>query len=203
MDQSSLDRDLMRRCIALATAATEHGDVPIGCVIAHGADVIAEAGNTMRRDGNSTGHAEINALRSAREKVDRMTLSDCTLYSTVEPCPMCSFVMREAQVGRVVFALGSPVMGGLTKWNVLRDPGLSDTLPEVFGPVPEVVAGLLASEAAAGWRDWNPLIWAAAEHRGCFALAPDDTGERLPAPPVRHPLLSSLGRLRDLFSAKA
>jgi tRNA(adenine34) deaminase len=199
MDQSARDRDLMRRCIRNAAAATAHGDMPIGCVIARRADVVAEAGNTMRRTRDLAGHAEMLALKAACAKLKRTTLADCTLYSTVEPCPMCAFAIREAQVGRVVFALGSPVMGGLSKWNVLRDPGLSDVLPEVFGRVPEVVAGLLASEAAEAWHTWNPLVWAAIVHRGCFTVAASDAGTLMPAPPVKHPLLRSLALLRDVF----
>ncbi len=193
------DRDLMRRCIAQSTAATRHGDLPIGCLIARGADVVAEAGNSVRQDGDLTGHAELNAIKAARAALSRNALPDCTLYTTVEPCPMCAFAIREAQLGRVVFALGSPIMGGLSKWNVLRDPGLADDLPEVFGPVPEVVAGLLASEAAQAWRQWHPLVWAAIEHRGCFAVAESDAGTLLPAPPVKHPLLRSLMHLRDML----
>lgn len=200
MDQHALDCDLMRRCIRLGTAVTEHDDVPIGCVIAKDGEIIAEAGNAVRQNTDPTAHAELLAMKAARGVLNRSTLADCTLYTTVEPCPMCSFAIRQAQVGRVVFAIGSPIMGGLSKWNVLRDPGLADALPEVFGPVPEVTAGLLGSEAIDAWRQWNPLVWAAIEHRSIFSEgAESDAGKRIPAPPVKHPVLRSLGKLRDLI----
>ena len=64
---------------------------------------------------------------------------------------MCAFAARETRIGRVVFAIKSPMMGGVSKWNVLRDTELSNAMPEVFGPVPEVVAGLLQEEAERIW----------------------------------------------------
>jgi tRNA(adenine34) deaminase len=59
-------------------------------------------------------------------------------------------------------------MGGLSKWNVLRDNELSRMMPEAFGPAPEVVVGLMQREAEKIWWRWNPLIWAVIKHRGCF-----------------------------------
>ncbi len=82
---------------------------------------------------------------------------------------MCSFPIRETRISRVVFAIRSPMMGGFSKWNVLRDSELSKVMPEAFGPVPEVIAGLSRREAEKVWRSWNPLIWSVIKHRGCFA----------------------------------
>jgi tRNA(adenine34) deaminase len=66
----------------------------------------------------------------------------------------------------VVYALDSPVMGGLSKWNVLRDDGLSDRIPEIFGAAPEVVSGVLLREAQQAWRDWSPFAWEMIKLRG-------------------------------------
>jgi tRNA(adenine34) deaminase len=90
---------------------------------------------------------------------------------------MCAYCIREAWVGRVVYALGSPVMGGLSKWNILRDDGLSDRIPEIFGAVPEVVSGVLLHEARQAWREWSPFAWEMIKLRGlltapCGADAP-------------------------------
>jgi tRNA(adenine34) deaminase len=79
---------------------------------------------------------------------------------------MCAYCIREAWVSRVVYALDSPVMGGLSKWNVLRDDGLSDRIPEIFGAVPEVVSGVLLHEAQQAWRDWSPFAWEMIKLRG-------------------------------------
>ena len=74
--------------------------------------------------------------------------------------------IREAWIGRVVYALGSPVMGGLSKWNILRDDDMSGRMPQIFGAVPEVVSGVLVHEAQQAWRDWNPLAWQMIKLRG-------------------------------------
>ena len=80
---------------------------------------------------------------------------------------MCAFPIRETGIARVVYAVSSPMMGGFSKWNVLSDNEISNVMPEVFGDIPEVSAGLLIVEAAAVWRDWNPLVWLAIRFRGC------------------------------------
>ena len=79
---------------------------------------------------------------------------------------MCSYCIREAQIGRVAYALRSPLMGGLSKWNILRDGEISDRLPQIFGAVPEVVSGILLHEAQQAWRDWDPLVWQMIKLRG-------------------------------------
>jgi hypothetical protein len=66
------------------------------------------------------------------------------------------------------------MMGGASKWNVLRDVEISNVMPEAFGPVPETIEGLLWREAEKVWRDWNPFVWAVIKHRGCLSLAHDD-----------------------------
>ena len=173
MSQHDIDVVMMRRCIALS-AAPARGDLPIACLICDGEEVLGQGTNAVRQAGDVTRHAEIVALTAAQKDARHRRLKRATLYATVEPCPMCSFALRELGVARVVYALGSPVMGGVSKWNVMRDTGLSDVIPEVFGPVPDVVAGLLAQEAAEVWRTWNPLIWAFIEHRGCFVPGDGD-----------------------------
>lgn len=172
MDQSAIDASMMMRCIALSATAPARGEIPIASVICRGDTVVAEATNEVRAEGDVTRHAELIAMSRAQKILGRKNLSDCTLYSTVEPCPMCSFPIRETRMRRVVYAMSSPVMGGVTKWNVLRDTQLSNVVPEVFGAVPEVVAGLCAREAADVWRKWNPFIWSIIKRRGCFGPSP-------------------------------
>jgi hypothetical protein len=102
----------------------------------------------------------------AQKTIGRERLRRCTLYTNIEPCAMCAYCIREAWISRVVYALGSPVMGGLSKWNILRDDGMSDRIPEVFGAVPEVVSGVLLREAQQAWRDWSPFAWGMIKLRG-------------------------------------
>jgi tRNA(adenine34) deaminase len=142
MDQSAIDTAMMRRCIRLSATAPLRGDLPIACLICEGDHVIAEATNQVRQDGDVTRHAELVAISNAQKVLKRKSLSSYTLYTTIEPCPMCSFPIRETRISRVVYALSSPMMGGVSKWNILRDTEISNTIPEVFGSVPEVIAGL-------------------------------------------------------------
>jgi tRNA(adenine34) deaminase len=197
-DQSVIDTDMMRRCIALSAKAAKRGEFPFAAIIAEGSTVVVEATNAVAQTGDVTRHAELVAISEAQRKLGSKNLSRCTVYSNVEPCVMCSFPMRETSVGRVVFAISSPKMGGLSKWSVLRDEELSRTMPEAFGPAPEIVAGLLRSEAEKVWWTWNPLIWAVIKQRGCFTAKHDgDVYEHIAAEPRRLGLVQWLLRLRD------
>ena len=162
------DLQMMKRCLELAQHGVEKGELPFGAVIVSRGRVIAEATNCVSSEGDVTRHAELVALSEAQKVLKRKRLPDCTLYSIVEPCPMCSFAIREARIGRVVFALKSPLMGGSSRWNVLGDEVLSSSMPEVFAPPPNVLAGLLGKEAARVWRRWNPIVWGIIRLRGIF-----------------------------------
>jgi tRNA(adenine34) deaminase len=163
--QEATDKAMMAHCIELSRRAVSEGEYPFGTVIALDGRVVTEAINRAIRDGDVTRHAEVIALSDAQKAIGREQLRHCTLYTNVEPCAMCSYCIREAWVGRVVYAIGSPVMGGLSKWNILRDDGISD-MPQIFGAVPEVVSGVLLHEAQQVWRDWNPLAWQLIKLRG-------------------------------------
>jgi tRNA(adenine34) deaminase len=176
------DLQMMERCLELAQHGVEKGELPFGAVIVARGQVIAEATNCVSSEGDVTRHAELVALSKAQKILKRKRLPDCTLYSIVEPCPMCSFPAREARIGRVVFALSSPVMGGYSKWDVLKDDDLSSKLPEVFGPPPEIVSGLLSAQAEQVWRQWNPLAWWFMKQRGCIGSAADLPQHRAAAP---------------------
>jgi tRNA(adenine34) deaminase len=171
------DETMMARCIELSRVAASKGEYPFGTVIALNGQIVAEGINSIVRDGDVTRHAEIIALSHAQKTVGREKLRRHTLYSNIEPCAMCSYCIREAWVSRVVYALGSPVMGGLSRWNVLRDDGLSDRIPEIFGAVPEVVGGVLLQEAQQAWRDWSPFAWEMIKLRGLLTAACPQDGQ--------------------------
>ena len=192
MDQV-VDITMMRRCINLSMTAPRN-DLPIACVICDSDGVIAEATNQVRQNRDVTRHAEIVAIRQAQKSLKRKSLSRCTLYTTVEPCAMCSFMIRETQISRVVYSISSPMMGGVSKWNILRDTEISTMIPEVFGSVPEVIANLLWREAAQVWRKWNPIAWQIIKYRKCFGPEPaTEVGDYLP------PIISSISWLRRLL----
>lgn len=164
--ENATDTAMMARCIELSRIAVGEGELPFGTVIALDGHILSEAINRTVRDGDVSRHAEVIALSEAQKKAGREKLFRSTLYTNIEPCAMCSFCIRELQIGRVVYAISSPVMGGLSKWNILRDDGMSDRIPQIFGPVPEVLSGVLLHEAQQVWRDWNPLAWQMIKLRG-------------------------------------
>jgi tRNA(adenine34) deaminase len=153
------DKALMARCVELSRIAVSKGEYPFGTVIALDGEIVAQAINRTIRENDVTRHAEIIALSNAQKTIGRELLRRCTLYSNIEPCAMCSYCVRETSISRVVYGLGSPVMGGLSKWNILRDIHMSDRMPQIFGAAPEVASGLLVPEVQQVWRDWNPLAW--------------------------------------------
>ena len=136
------DERLMRLALDIAEAAAEHGDVPIGAVLARDGEVIAEGANERELRGDPTAHAEILALRAGAGVVDDgWRLLDTTLYVTLEPCAMCAGAIVLARVPRVVYAAPDPKAGAAgSVLNVLAEPQLNHR--------PEVVAGVLEAEAA-------------------------------------------------------
>jgi tRNA(adenine34) deaminase len=171
MDQSLLDDvdlRLMERCIELSRLAAREGEFPFASLISKDGEIVAEATNRVARDRDVTRHAELLAISTAQELLGKAKLAGCTIYSNIEPCAMCSFPIRESRISRVAFAIASPLMGGFSKWSILRDRELSTVMPETFSDPPQIVAGLMRAEAEQVWRKWNPLIWGVIRYRGCF-----------------------------------
>jgi tRNA(adenine34) deaminase len=181
----AIDKAMMARCIELSRIAVNKGEYPFGTVIALDGQIVAEGINSTIRDGDVTRHAEIVALSHAQKTIGQKQLRRSTLYSNIEPCAMCAYCIREAWISRVVYALGSPVMGGLSKWNVLRDDDLSDRIPEIFGAVPEVVSGLLLHEAQQAWREWSPFAWEMIKFRRLLT-APCGQGSQIHIQPAHN-----------------
>lgn len=176
------DVDLMQRCIALAGSSANEGEYPFAAVIAGNGSFLCESTNKVKSDHDVNRHAEVVALSKA-QLVRGMNLSDCTIYSTVEPCAQCSYAIREARIGRVVYGLKSPFMGGHSRWNILSDMGLSAVLPEVFLPAPEIVSGFLQGEIETLFEQWNPLIWQVIKKRGIFVGNTGEGSSTSAAPP--------------------
>ena len=98
------DEKWMRMAIAEAELAAKEGEVPVGAVMVRNGEAIASTHNRCERDHNATAHAEMLAIGEASAKLQSWRLEDCTLYVTLEPCPMCTGAIINARVGRVVFA---------------------------------------------------------------------------------------------------
>jgi tRNA(adenine34) deaminase len=125
-----------------ATAATAHGDVPVGAVVLRDGEVIAQRHNERELTGDPSAHAEILALRDAAVVVGSWRLSGTTLVVTLEPCPMCAGALVAARVDQVVFGAADPKAGACgSLYNLCVDPRLNHEL--------EVVPAVRAEEAAA------------------------------------------------------
>lgn len=132
----------MRRCLELAEAALATGNVPVGALIVCGGEIIAEAQETLPRQPDVTGHAELLAVQRACRRLETLDLSHCTLYSSAEPCWMCSYALRETRVGLVVY--GAPVegIGGVSS----RYPLLTDAAVPGWERPPQVIGDVLRAE---------------------------------------------------------
>lgn len=129
-----LDVKFMREALREARAAESEDEIPIGAVIVFGGRVIAKGHNMTERLHDPTAHAEMIAITAATEAMGGKYLNDCTLYVTVEPCPMCAAASAWAQVGRIVYGAADPKRG------------FSGFSPSLLHPRTEVAAGVLAEE---------------------------------------------------------
>jgi tRNA(adenine34) deaminase len=180
-----IDRRMMTRAIALSRASGEAGEYPYGAVICRNGAVVAESINRVTHERDVTRHAEVVAISKAHKALGAVGLEDCEIYVNAEPCAACSYAIRESRIRRVVYALDSPHMGGLSKWNVLRDLDLCRTMPDVFAPPPEIVSGYMADEAERALTAWSPLIATVIRHRGLLAAAPAPVTRTAPDCPVQ------------------
>jgi len=134
------DKALMALALEEARAALEHDDVPIGCVIARGDEVLARAHNARERDADPTAHAEILALRAAAHAIGSWRLEGCSVYVTLEPCVMCAGAVVLARAEALVFGAPDPKAGAVRSlYNVADDARLNHRV--------RVTAGLLEQES--------------------------------------------------------
>ncbi|MBR2064027.1 MAG: nucleoside deaminase [Bacteroidales bacterium] len=128
------DERYMRDALHEAMAAAGEDEIPIGAVIVCHGRIIAKGHNMTERLNDPTAHAEMIAITAATEAVGGKYLNDCTLYVTVEPCPMCAGALAWAQIGKVVYGAADPKRG------------YSTFSPSLLHPKTEVVSGILADE---------------------------------------------------------
>ena len=128
-------RQWMDRALKLAQVAGVAGDVPVGAVVVDGeGTVVAQAANRKERDRDPTAHAEILALRSASRVRQNWHLNDCTLYVTLEPCPMCTGAIIQARIGLLVYGANDPKTGTIrTVINLPDSPCSNHRLPVIAG----------------------------------------------------------------------
>lgn len=136
-----MDADELYMAMALeeARAAEAIGEVPIGSVVVCEGAVVARGHNRREADADPSAHAEFIAIRQAASKLGRWRLSDCTVYVTLEPCPMCAGLMHQARIARLVYGADDPKAGAA---GTLYDLSNDERLNHRF----EVTRGVLAEE---------------------------------------------------------
>jgi tRNA(adenine34) deaminase len=121
-----LHEHFMRMALQEAQQAAEEGEVPIGAVIAHGERLVAAAHNQREQLRDPTAHAEMIAITQAAEALGSWRLVDCTLYVTLEPCPMCAGAIVQARIPWVVYGAADPKAGAVdTLFRLLNDARLN------------------------------------------------------------------------------
>jgi tRNA(adenine34) deaminase len=137
------DERWMREALLEAAAAGEAEDVPIGAVVVHvpTQTIIGRGRNRREIDHDPTAHAEILALREAGRSIGHWRILDCTMYVTLEPCPMCAGAMVNARLPRVVYGCDDPKAGAVrTLYQIAEDTRLNHRVT--------VTSGVLAEECA-------------------------------------------------------
>ncbi len=130
--------DYMRRALALAREAAEHGEVPVGCVIVHEGEIVGSGRNRREEKQATHSHAEMEAIAQANARLRSWRLDGCTLYVTLEPCPMCAGAIINARIPRVYYGARDAVMGACG--------GVLNLFMERFPNTPALVGGLLERE---------------------------------------------------------
>ena len=105
------DLELMRQALELAREAAADGEVPVGCVIARRGEIVGRGRNRRETDKTALGHAEVEAIADACKNLGGWRLWECTLYVTMEPCPMCAGAIVNARIPRVVYGAGDAKSG--------------------------------------------------------------------------------------------
>jgi len=139
--QAQVDERYMRLAIDAAHIAEENGDVPIGAVIVYQDQVIGRAYNQREQLTDPTAHAEIVALTQAATFMETWRLHGCTIYVTLEPCPMCAGALVLGRLDRLVYGCDDPKAGACgSLYDIVRDERLNHRL--------DVTSGVLANECA-------------------------------------------------------
>ena len=141
MSNSRADQQYMQMAIEQAMIAEENGDVPIGAVIVHKDQIIGKAYNQREQLADPTAHAEIIALTQAAAFLESWRLGGCTIYVTLEPCPMCAGALVLARMDRLVYGCDDPKTGAVKSlYNIVTDERLNHRL--------EVTSGVLAEDCS-------------------------------------------------------
>ena len=141
-----MDEQFMKEALALAREAGNAGEVPVGCVIVRKGQIVGRGRNRRETDKTALGHAEIEAIADACRNLGGWRLWDCTLYVTLEPCPMCAGAIINARIPRVVFGASDEKCGACGS--------VCDLFSMDFNHHPAVEKGLCEEACGALLRDF-------------------------------------------------
>lgn len=147
------DKDWMQQALLLAQEAAAEGEVPVGALVVKDGQVLATGRNRRETAHNALAHAEIEALSGACAALGGWRLSGCTLYVTLEPCPMCAGAIINARIDRLVFGADDPKAGSCGT--------LTDLFAVAYNHHPQVERGVLEEECASVLRDFFKKLRAA------------------------------------------
>ena len=128
----------MRQALLLARQAAAAGEVPVGCVIVHDGQIVGRGRNRREEKQSTLSHAETEAIAQANGALGSWRLEDCTLYVTLEPCPMCAGAILNARIPRVYYGARDSAMGACG--------GVLNLFMEDFPNTPALVGGILEAE---------------------------------------------------------
>ena len=140
------DESFMKQAVKQAKKAYDKLETPIGCVIVHEDKIIARGYNKRNMKKNTLAHAEILAINKASKVLGDWRLEDCTMYVTLEPCPMCAGAIVQARIPRVVIGSMNPKAGCAgSVLNLLQQDGLNHQVETTKGVLAEECSGLMTS----------------------------------------------------------
>lgn len=140
------DESFMKQAVKQAKKAYDKLETPIGCVIVHEDKIIARGYNKRNMKKNTLAHAEILAINKASKVLGDWRLEDCTMYVTLEPCPMCAGAIVQARIPRVVIGSMNPKAGCAgSVLNLLQQDGLNHQVEITKGVLAEECSGLMTS----------------------------------------------------------
>ena len=140
-----MDEEFMLAALALAKEAFNAGEVPVGCVITRNGQIVGRGRNRREEAKNALAHAEIEAINDACTNLSGWRLWECTLYVTLEPCPMCAGAIVNARISRVVYGAGDAKSGAVRSVCGLFDMGFNHH-PKVESGILEEACGALLTE---------------------------------------------------------
>ncbi len=133
-----MQKDFMRQALVLAKEAGRAGEIPVGCVVVRGGEIVGRGRNRREETRFAASHAEMEAIAQANGTLGSWRLEDCELYVTLEPCPMCAGAILNARIKRVWYGARDPAFGACG--------GVMNLFMEDFPHCPALVGGILEEE---------------------------------------------------------